>query len=91
MLRIAPLKAFNASSKYCPERLEGLFWKMSAAIREMPMEDKIIEAARIEIGRQADLGDIRMKQLADDMIEVDGKLDLGALAAAIAGSVAGGP
>jgi hypothetical protein len=64
---------------------------MSAAIREMPMEDKIIEAARIEIGRQADLGDIRMKQLADDIIELDGKLDLGALAAAIAGSVAGGP
>jgi hypothetical protein len=54
------------------------------------MEDKIIEAIQIEISRQAELGGLTSKQVDGDTIELHGKLDLVA-AAAVAGSVAGGP
>jgi hypothetical protein len=55
------------------------------------MEDKIIEAIQIEISRQAELGGLTSKQIDGDTIELHGRLDVVALAAAVAGSVAGGP
>lgn len=58
----------------------------------MDLEAKIIEAMRIELSRQAEEqgGDLTMSDSGPDL-QISGRVDLEALAMAIAGSVAGGP
>lgn len=56
------------------------------------LEEKIEEAIRTELTRQADSrsGDLKVRD-TDGGLEVNGTIDMTALAAAIAGAVAGGP
>lgn len=55
------------------------------------LEEKIEEAIRIELKRQAEQSQQALTVRDDDGLEVRGKIDLIALSAAIAGAVAGGP
>jgi|GEM_PF-4292273 len=55
------------------------------------LEEKIEEAIRVELKRQAQQRQQALKVSEDDGLEVHGKIDLIALSAAIAGAVAGGP
>jgi hypothetical protein len=59
----------------------------------MDMEEQIIDAVRGELKRQADAGERGLK-VADEepgVLAVAGRVDLDALAMAIAGALAGGP
>ena len=57
----------------------------------MDLEAQITEAITAELKRQADNGRLNVGQAQDGKLEVDGPIDLDALAMAVAGSVAGGP
>jgi hypothetical protein len=59
----------------------------------MDMEEQIIDAIRGELRRQADAGERGLK-VADEepgVLAVAGRVDLDALAMAVAGALAGGP
>lgn len=57
----------------------------------MDMEAQIVVALRRELERQAEQNPSLTVALDDGAAAVDGRLDLEALAMAVAGAVAGGP
>ena len=57
----------------------------------MDMEEQIIDAITAELKRQAANGGVAVDEPRDGKLRVDGRIDLDALAMAVAGSVAGGP
>lgn len=54
------------------------------------LEEKIEEAIRVELNRQAKEGKALQVDESDGL-KISGKVDITALAAAVAGAVAGGP
>ncbi|HEV7437123.1 MAG TPA: hypothetical protein VGO22_20005 [Pseudorhizobium sp.] len=55
------------------------------------LEEKIEDAIRAELKRQAAQDQGKLTVNEGDGLEVSGKIDIVALAAAVAGAVAGGP
>ena len=55
------------------------------------LEEKIEEAIRVELRRQADQNQQELTVRDGETLDVNGKIDIAALSAAIAGAVAGGP
>ncbi len=56
------------------------------------MEAQIVDALRSELQRQAaESGELRLADAAPGRLQVDGSVDLEALAMTVAGAVAGGP
>jgi hypothetical protein len=57
----------------------------------MDMEDQITQAITAELERQAEDGGLKVEDPRDGMLRLEGRIDLEALAMAVAGAVAGGP
>jgi hypothetical protein len=57
----------------------------------MDLEAQVVAAAVAELQRQAAEGDLTMAEVGPGRLRLDGEVDLEALAAALAGAVAGGP
>jgi hypothetical protein len=94
---LGPDQIVPASFAQSPKPCAIMLWNQIPAQESrrrriaMDLEQHLVDAMRAELGRQCEEGELQLGAADDGVVEIKGRLDLEALAAVIAGAVAGGP